>query len=266
MTAIARIVAFDLDDTLAPSKTALHPEMAAILAELVARTDVAVISGGQFSQFESQLIAPLAQAGAARPTRLHVLPACGTQYYRFAGDGWERVYVDALSDDERDRAVAALKHAARVLGLWSEERRWGPIIEDRESQVTFSALGQQAPIAEKVTWDPRGTRKRALRDAVAALLPDLDVRTGGTTSLDITRRGRDKAYGIERLCAQTERDRDDILFFGDQLQPGGNDNPVLGLGVACIEVTNWRDTADHLRARLDRSAGVRSGNHVLTAR
>ncbi|WP_243226653.1 HAD-IIB family hydrolase [Microbacterium sp. CIAB417] len=264
MSALAPIVAFDLDDTLAPSKSALDPEMAAILAELVAVTDVAVISGGQFSQFESQLLAPLAQAGAVRPTRLHVLPACGTQYYRFTDDGWERVYVEALSPDERSRAFAALEQAARTLGLWSDERAWGPIIEDRESQVTFSALGQQAPIAEKEAWDPDGTRKHALREAVAALLPGLEVRTGGTTSLDVTRRGRDKAYGIGRLCAQTGLDRDDILFFGDQLQPGGNDNPVLQLGVACIAVTQWRDTADHLRARLDQSADVRSGNHVVT--
>lgn len=266
MSALAKIVAFDLDDTLAPSKSALDPEMAAILAELVAITEVAVISGGQFAQFEAQLIAPLAQAGAVHPARLHVLPACGTQYYRFTNEGWERVYVEALSDDERGRAIAALKQAARALGLWWGEHGWGPIIEDRESQVTFSALGQQAPIVEKEAWDPDGTRKHALRDAVAALVPDLEVRTGGTTSLDITRRGRDKAYGIERLCVQTESDRDDILFFGDQLQPGGNDNPVLELGVACIAVAHWRDTAHHLRARLHRSVDVRSGNHVLTAR
>lgn len=250
MSTLPPVVAFDLDDTLAPSKSPLEPEMAAILAELVSHTDVAVISGGQFAQFENQVIQPLLRAGAVAPTRLHLLPACGTQYYRYGADGWSRLYAERLTDDEKQRAFGALEEAARRLDLWPE-RTWGPVIEDRESQVTFSALGQQAPIAEKAQWDPTGDRKRRLRDEVARVLPDLEVRTGGTTSLDITRRGRDKAYGIGRLCERTGRTIDEILFFGDQLQPGGNDHPVLALGVACIAVTQWQDTATRVRARLD---------------
>jgi len=249
VSTLPAIVAFDLDDTLAPSKSPLAPEMAELLAELVSRTDVAVISGGRFAQFETQLIAPLAAAGAREPVRLHVLPTCGTQYYRFTAGGWERLYVERLSADERERAFVALEQVARELDLWPEQS-WGPVVEDRESQITFSALGQLAPIDEKARWDPTGERKRLLRDAVAARLPDLEVRTGGTTSLDITRRWRDKAYGIGRLCEQTGRRLDDILFFGDQLQPGGNDNPVLELGVACVSVSGWPDTARQLHARL----------------
>lgn len=224
--------------------------MAEILADVLEHTDVAIISGGQFGQFESQVIRPLAEVGAASPPRLHLLPACGTQYYRVRSGEWVRLYAEKLTDDEKGRAVQALTDAASQLGLWPENA-WGEVIEDRESQVTFSALGQQAPLAEKATWDPSGDRKRRLRDAVATLIPDLEVRTGGTTSLDITRRGRDKAYGIGRLCEHTNRTIDEILFFGDQLQPGGNDHPVLAQGVACVAVTQWSDTAQRLRARLD---------------
>ncbi|GAA3026317.1 HAD-IIB family hydrolase [Microbacterium dextranolyticum] len=249
MNALPAIVAFDLDDTLAPSKSPLAPEMAELLAELVARTDVAVISGGRFAQFESQLIAPLAAVGVREPARLHVLPTCGTQYYRFAAGGWDRLYVERLSVDERERAFTVIEQVARDLDLWPA-LPWGAVIEDRESQITFSALGQLAPIDEKANWDPTGDRKRRLRDAVAVRLPDLEVRTGGSTSLDVTRRWRDKAYGIGRLCEQTGRRLDEILFFGDQLQPGGNDNPVLELGVACVAVSGWPDTARQLHARL----------------
>lgn len=239
--AMPGVVAFDLDDTLAPSKSPIEPPMAALLSVLLDRTAVAVISGGQFGQFRSQVVAPLTAAGARRLDRLHLMPACGTQYYRFAGTGWVRRYGEVLSAAERQLAFTALERGARQLGLWSEHT-WGPVLEDRESQVTFSALGQAAPIAEKAAWDPSGDKKRRLRDAVAAALPGLEVRAGGSTSLDVTRRGRDKAYGIRRLLEVTGLPATEVQFFGDQLGPGGNDHPVLALGVPCVAVTDWRDT------------------------
>src|SRR5690606_30764905 len=104
------------------------------------------------------------------------------------------------------------------LGLWESET-WGPILEDRGSQITFSALGQQAPVDAKRAWDPTGARKSALRDAVAARVPDLEVRSGGSTSVDITRKGIDKAYGMRQLAEQTGVPLADMLFYGDRLDP-----------------------------------------------
>lgn len=250
MTTLPALVAFDLDDTLAPSKTAMDATMAALLAGLLDRTDVAVISGGQFGQFRSQVVEPLSRTGTSRLDRLHLLPACGTQYYRHGAEGWHRVYVEALDDAQKSAATSALVEESRRLGLW-EERTWGPVIEDRESQVTFSALGQAAPIHAKESWDPGGTKKAALRAAVAPRVPGLEVRVGGTTSIDVTREGRDKAFGMGRLLAATGLQVADVLFFGDQLGPGGNDRPVQDMGVRTVAVTGWDDTAQHLRALLD---------------
>jgi phosphomannomutase len=241
MVALARIVAFDLDDTLAPSKARLDPSMARLLAELLERTEVAVISGGQFEQFRTQLIAPLDDVGGVRLDRLHVLPTCGTQYYRYRAGRWNREYVESLSDDEKGRAFSALESSARALGYWPETS-WGEVLEDRQSQVTFSALGQAAPIEAKSGWDPTGEKKRLLQRSVAPLVPDLEVRTGGSTSIDVTRVGRDKAFGITRLLEATGYDLADVLFFGDQLQEGGNDHPVAALGAHCIAVEDWHDT------------------------
>ncbi|MBN9179143.1 MAG: HAD hydrolase family protein, partial [Microbacterium sp.] len=131
------------------------------------------------------------------------------------------------------------------LGLW-ESDTWGPILEDRGSQITFSALGQRAPLEAKLAWDPTGERKNALRAAVALRIPDLEVRSGGSTSVDITHRGIDKAYGMQRLAEQTGIPLDEMLFVGDRLDPDGNDYPVLALGVACHAVTGWEDTAAFL--------------------
>lgn len=245
MTASPKLVAFDLDDTLAPSKQPVDPRMARLLLDLAARVEVAIISGGQLAQFTSQVVDRLPDASAELLSHLHLLPTCGTQYYRIDPDGIRTVYAHALSDDEKIRALTAVEEEARRLGLWADQT-WGPILEDRGSQITFSALGQQAPLDAKIAWDPTGEKKNALREAVAARIPDLEVRSGGSTSVDITHRGIDKAYGMQRLAEQTGLSLDDMLFVGDRLDPDGNDYPVLALGVACHAVDGWEDTADYL--------------------
>ena len=248
MTATApRLVAFDLDDTLAPSKQAVDPRMGRLLLQLAERVEVAIISGGQLAQFTAQVVDRLPDASAETLAHLHLLPTCGTQYYRVEPHGIRTVYAHALTEDEKRRAMVAVEEEARRLGLW-EERTWGPILEDRGSQITFSALGQQAPLDAKTAWDPTGEKKNTLREAVAARIPDLEVRSGGSTSVDITHRGIDKAYGMQQLAAQTGIGLDEMLFIGDRLDPDGNDYPVLALGVTCHAVTGWEDTAAHLEA------------------
>ena len=244
-----RLVAFDLDDTLAPSKSAIDARIGDLLVALAERVEVAIISGGQLAQFTAQVVDRLpASAGSILP-HVHLLPTCGTQYYRLGADGVETVYARTLSDDQKQRALTAVEEEARRLGLW-EAQTWGDILEDRGSQITFSALGQTAPVEAKSAWDPTGAKKAALRDAVAARVPDLEVRSGGSTSVDITERGIDKAYGMRELAAHTGIPLEDMLFVGDRLDEHGNDYPVLAMGVACQAVEGWQDTAAFLERLL----------------
>jgi phosphomannomutase len=241
-----RLVAFDLDDTLAPSKATIDPRIAALLRSLLQRVEVAIISGGNETQFRSQVIARLSDVPATELTRLHLLPTCGTRYLRHDGTDFTPVYAHDLSDTEKDAALRALREEAERLGFWETEP-WGDILEDRGSQITFSALGQRAPREAKHAWDPDETKRAALRDAVAARLPGLEVRSGGSTSIDITRAGIDKAHGMRELAEHTGIPLSDMLFYGDRLDEGGNDYPVRAMGVRSIAVEGWEDTA----ARLD---------------
>ena len=244
-TAIPRLVAFDLDDTLAPSKAPIPARIGAQLIALAERVEVAIISGGQIAQFRSQVVDRLPPASDSVLERIHLMPTCGTQYYRYDGAGFSARYAHELSADERSRAMTAVEGEARRLGFWESET-WGDILEDRRSQITFSALGQRAPLDAKTAWDPTGIKKNTLRAAVAERLPDLEVRSGGSTSVDITHRGIDKAYGMRQLAAETGIPLDDMLFIGDRLDPDGNDYPVLALGVRCHAVTGWEDTVAYL--------------------
>lgn len=240
-----RLVAFDLDDTLAPSKAPIAPRIADLLIGLAERVEVAIISGAQLEQFRTQVVGRLPDAAVETLAHVHIMPTCGTQYYRVSTDGLTKVYAYPLSDDEKVRAMAAVEHEARRLGLW-ETNTWGNALEDRGSQITFSALGQFAPLDAKAAWDPTGAKKNRLRDAVAVRLPDLEVRSGGSTSVDITHRGIDKAYGMTQLVQETGIPLSDMLFVGDRLDEHGNDYPVLAMGVRCHAVTGWEDTADFL--------------------
>ena len=236
------LVAFDLDDTLAPSKSPVDPRMAELLVRLLGVVEVCVISGGQFGQFESQLVGNLPLDHPEALARLHLMPTCGTQYYLFQDAGWRQQYAENLTEAQKQAALAAVESEARRLGYWESET-WGPILEDRGSQITFSALGQAAPVDAKKAWDPTGEKKNTLRAAVQEHLADLEVRSGGSTSVDITRRGIDKAYGMTKLAELTGIPLDEMLFVGDRLDPDGNDYPVKALGVRCIAVEGWEDTA-----------------------
>ena len=238
-----RMTAFDLDDTLAPSKAPLPDPVREALLGLLGVSEVCVISGGQIEQFRTQLVARLGDLPDALAARLHLMPTCGTQYWRLTSDGLTCVYAEELTDDEKSRAMAAVEEEAKRLGLWAAET-WGPALEDRGSQITYSALGQQAPLDAKKAWDPTGEKKNRLRAAVQDRLPDLEVRSGGSTSVDITRQGIDKAYGMRRLAELTGIPFEETLFVGDRLDPDGNDYPVKALGVPTVAVEGWEDTVD----------------------
>jgi HAD superfamily hydrolase (TIGR01484 family) len=172
------------------------------------------------------------------------MPTCGTRYFRFdvAAGAWQQVYAEDLPADKKAMIVAALNKGADALGF-RETKLWGEQIEDRGSQVTLSALGQQAPVADKEAWDPDGQKKRKLRDYVAKEIPEFEVRVGGSTSIDVTKHGIDKAYGIKKLIALLGVTKAELIFVGDRLEEGGNDYPVKATGVDCLKVSRWQDTA-----------------------
>jgi len=245
MNAMLRVVAFDLDDTLTESKSKIDQHMADLLGELLARLDVCIITGGTFKQVEAQVLQYL-HVPSGRLAHLHIMPTCGTRYYIWGNGAWHRYYAEDLTAGEKRRIVRVLAEGAKHIGFW-EQHPWGEIIEDRGSQITYSALGQRAPADAKHEWDPDGSKKQKLRDYAAERLPDLEVHVGGTTSVDVTRKGIDKSYGIKRLIEQLDVSSDQLLFIGDRLSEGGNDYPVRALGVRWLEVTHWQDTERYVQ-------------------
>lgn len=244
-----KVIAFDLDNTLAESKSAIPDIMSIALARLLEKYEVCIISGGKFEQFLKQVISRL-EVSAELLEKLHIMPTCGTRYYRFDSlkREWIMRYHNDLTVDQKKRVKEAFEKGAKQLGLW-EEHPYGEIIEDRGSQLTYSALGQdiadmlgEEGLKRKYEWDPDMKKRNELRDFIAPQLSDLEVRVGGITSVDVTLIGADKAFGMKKLIEELRISKEEILFIGDMLQEGGNDFPVRAMGIDTIEVRNYQDT------------------------
>lgn len=249
-----RLIVFDLDGTLAVSKSSLDGEMAELLGSLMSIVRVAIISGGAWSQFEAQVLAHLPHAEHLE--NLSLLPTCGTRFYQYDA-GWRLLYAEDFSDDEKQKIVSSLQQVVDHAGI-KPGKTWGEIIEDRGSQITFSALGQQAPIEAKEKWDPDFAKRKKMKEQLDKLIPEFSVRLGGTTSIDITKPGIDKAYGIRKLRDTLGIAIDEMIFIGDALFPGGNDYPAKEAGVASIKVRDTEETKRVVEAIIACMSGTSS--------
>ena len=233
-----KLIVFHLDGTLAESKSALDPEMSALLHKLLGIIKVAVISGGNWPQFEEQLLSKLPRDD--RLLNLSLLPTCGTKFYQYAAS-WEKLYEEDFTEDERAKILSFLNRAIGEAG-YRIARTWGDAIEDRGSQNTFSALGQQAPLEEKNKWDPDYAKRKTIKAILDTSIPEFSVRIGGSTSIDITKPGIDKAYGIRKLRDLLNISLQEMIFIGDALFVGGNDYPVKLVGVVSIPIRDPCET------------------------
>ncbi len=249
-----KLIAFDQDDTLNVTKMPIEPEMADLLTKLLDKFEVCVISGTGWEVMKLNEPDQMTNATNEQLAKMHFMPTCGTQYWTFdvAKNDWVQHYAHFLSDEQVAKISDALEAAAKKLGYWCDDPV-GEIIENRLSQVTFSAVGQYNTPEAKHAWgDADGRKRLEIIREIQPVIDELDViaKVGGTTSVDVTLPGIDKAYGMEKLMEATGLKKDEILFIGDKLDEGGNDRPVLDLGIDCVAVKNWHDTANVLRGIL----------------
>jgi hypothetical protein len=233
-----KLIVFDLDGTLAPSKSSLDSEMASQLHDLLGVVRVAVISGGAWLQFERQVLSKLKQD--ERLANLSILPTCGTQFFQYAGQ-WTRLYAEDFTTGEKEKIIGSLSKSVAIAGF-KVEKTWGETIEDRGSQITYSALGQQAPLEDKEKWDADFAKRKKIKAILDTLIPEFSVRLGGATSIDATKPGIDKAYGIKKLREILGIEVKEMIYVGDALFPGGNDYPAEEAGVVSIAVRDPDDT------------------------
>lgn len=235
-----KIIVFDLDGTITPSKSPMDAEMATLFSRILDRMKIAVITGGGFERFEAQFQA--LDCTPEQRRRLFFFPTTGTRFYKFI-DSWEQVYADEMTEEERQKIKDAFVRAYQDIDYHDPEIVYGEVVEDRGTQVTFSACGQQAPLEVKEAFKAaHDDRRLALADAVRKLLPDFEVKVPGVTSIDVTRKGIDKGYGIGKIEEHLGISVSEMVFVGDALYEGGNDHPVIRTGVETVAVKDPEET------------------------
>jgi len=239
------LIIFDLDGTLTPSKSPMDAEMAELLMRLLAQKKVAVVSGGGLPQFQIQFLRAFPTA-ADNFTNLIIMPTSGARLYIWKGS-WVEQYAEHLTPAEKEKIMTTLNLTLPTTGYVMPQKIYGPLIEDRGSQITFSALGQTAPLELKLAWDPQRIQLQKIAEALRPRLPEFEVSVGGSTSIDITHRGINKSFAIRKLEEYLKMPLDHMLFVGDAIFPGGNDYPAKATGIDCIAVKGPEETKEIIR-------------------
>ena len=119
------------------------------------------------------------------------------------------------------------------------------------TQMSFSPLGQKVVdmlgskrgIAFKEKWRKENNPLRLrMAKLLGKKLKDFEVRTGGITTIDVTRKGIDKAYGVRQIEKVLKVRIKDMVFIGDALYPGGNDAAAKKTGVQTIATSGPKET------------------------
>lgn len=235
---------FDLDNTLTPSKSLIEPAHIPILKALCQRADVIVVSGH-----------------GENDIRKHLTPALEGLYHTLGQNGNRAVLKDgtivwnhSLSKTQKAACLAFIAEAQRQLNYTVRDE--SDIVEDRDSQIAFSLIGHHENKAKKDAFDP----DRKIRQGILAefelnggikKLNDagVEVRIGGTTNLDFFEYGKNKGYNVAEFIKRMRWKKEDSIYIGDALMPGGNDETVVGI-IPTHAVRDYRETYEYLNAIL----------------
>lgn len=247
------LIVFDLDGTLIRTKSPMEADMSKLMELLLSKTKVAVIGGGKYGVFKSLFLRRL-KSPKKLLKNLFLFPTTSTSFYRY-DDGWRKIYAHNLSKQQVRRIKKAFNEVFAEIGYVHPKKTYGTLIEDRGTQVSFSVFGQDLVTAlgkkgvlMKEKWKKEHTpTKMKIARLVAKRLPDLEVRAAGFTTIDVTKKGIDKAYGIKQIKKHLNVPVSQMLFIGDAIQPGGNDYAVVRTGIDYIQVKGPEETKKIIR-------------------
>ncbi|MSU44984.1 HAD-IIB family hydrolase [Candidatus Nomurabacteria bacterium] len=246
-----KIIAFDLDGTLAESKSPITPEMGELVKRLAKQKIVVVTSGGGFKQFKIQFLPPF-HSDDSMMSLIHnliLLPTSGSQRYEYDKEkkDWKVTDKELLPESIKEKAKKLLKEIIDS-GLYDiPSNPTGDIVEDRDTQITFSACGQLAPFEIKKNWDPDQKKRQKIVAALIPKLPEATLLVNASSSIDIVPKGFNKAVGLTRFINKIGLQKSDVVFIGDGLFPGGNDYSLHEAGFETIAVKGPQETINILK-------------------
>lgn len=243
------LFAFDVDGTLSISRSRIDSEMSVLLKEILKTKKVAIITGGGFADIKKQVLTKIGLNNKLNKN-LILLPINGSNMWIFKGK-WIEIFCNKLTNKEKIKIIKAIEETEKYITVKNKEIIYGKKIQDRQSGITYSALGDKAKINLKNSWDPDFKKRILLQKILLKKLPNFEVKIGGTTSIDITKKGIDKSFAIKKVMNYLKINKENILFFGDAIYKNGNDYPVYLSGIKTIKVANPADTKKRIKKLLN---------------
>lgn len=224
-----KIIISDVDGTLAESRQPIDAEIAPLIANVLKTRLFCTISGGSIELLIKQLT-PLIELSDFKEENFFISATSGAVLYRMENKSPRLIYKECLTIEEKNKIEKLILALSKEFWLNPASKEAGPLIEDRQTQITLSCLGHKAPNDLKEKWDPTGARRTAMIDWIYTDRKKevldaygISIKMGGTTSLDFTRTGINKKFGIEKLLSHLKIDPHDAIFFGDNTTKLGND-------------------------------------------
>ena len=234
---------FDLDKTLTASRSPMAEEHAAIFQRLVRERDVVVVTGGTIEQIREQ-----------------VTPQFDGQYYLLAQSGNQLVdksgkivWDEKLSPEQVAEIYRYIDMLKKHFAI--QVRDENDLVENRGAQIAYSVLGFREDVQKKYAFDPDQSKRNAALAALdkerAELLKlDVEIVPAGTTNFSFLPAGKHKGFNVGRFLTHMGWNKDECIYFGDALFPGGNDETVNGV-IPTQQVNSPDDTFIFIREMLD---------------
>ncbi len=238
---IPRAALFDLDDTLAPSFQPPDTAMIDRLTRLIQKMPVAIISAAGFPRIERDILLKIGTPPSIK--QFYIFPNSSAECYTWQGDAWRINYDFMLTPEEREHISSVLVESVAESGIIEPHPKYEPRIIDRGVQIAYAALGLEASEEDKSSWDPDQAKRKKLKTSIEKRLTGFEVLIGGKTTIDITRQGINKAYGVEWFVEHLNIPASEMLYVGDALYPGGNDAVVIPTGIQTKIVKGPDETA-----------------------
>lgn len=237
---------FDMDGTITESRTAMEPMWFNPMKELARKYDIVIVSGAREEQMERQVPSGIFPAWRMTQNGNVTISNRRTVLWRNDLNWVQKKAVLSWID--------ALLHTDKVpVGFGDRASEVIDLVEDRGCQISYSAIGHNAPLYKKKEYDPDGSKRAQLLVSypfnfmAKALGGDIQWAIGGTTCIDFYT--KTKGENIAEMIRVLKWEPDECVYVGDALFKGGNDATVMGI-IPIHPVSRLEDTVQFIKGLL----------------
>ncbi|KAI0372737.1 eukaryotic phosphomannomutase [Pilatotrama ljubarskyi] len=220
-----KLMLFDVDETLTPARSPVSPEILAVLRALRKKVAIGVVGGSDYVKINEQFTVPGLSAGVLSEFD-YAFGENGLIAYKLGQPLPSQSFIKFLGEERWKKLANFILHYIADLDIPIKR---GTFIEFRNGMVNVSPLGRNATMQERhefAAYDKQHQVRQAFVDVLREKFADygLTFSIGGQISFDVFPHGWDKRFCLQHVA---DENFEEIHFYGDKTQPGGNDHEIF---------------------------------------